>query len=391
MLWKPVRLFTFKRKFDFLRYRKAALIISSLINVAALVGAFTVGLNFGIDFRGGIAIQAKARDGVAQLDALRATVGNLNVGEVALQEFGDPSTALIRVQRQDAGPQCVAGAQRILQKRAGPDWRVAPGAAGTGDVLFTAPSALDSTGWRDAVSRVGLTVQERLLPRGANTTAKVDMTVDQQAEWCQQVAIKLVEDAIGDRYEIAGTESVGPKIGAELMETGIWAVLATMAAIALYVWFRFEWQFAVAALVAMLHDVLSTIGLFVLLQLDFNLAALAAVLTIAGYSINDTVVVFDRVRENMRRYKKLGLVDLLNLSLNETLARTLMTSATVFVAILALVLFGGPVLASFSVAMLWGVIVGVYSTVWIACAALVYMNFRPEQLRPKEEAEKAEA
>ncbi|MDP2378576.1 protein translocase subunit SecF [Reyranella sp.] len=391
-MWKPVRLFWFKRKFDFLQYRKPALIISSLINIAALIGIFTAGLNFGIDFRGGIAIQAKARNGVAQLDALRATVGALNVGEVALQEFGDPSTALIRVQRQDAGAQCVAGAQRVMQRRAGADWRVVPGAAGTGDVQFTAPSALDSTSWRDAVSHVGLTVQERQLPRGAIATAKIDMTVEQQAEWCQQVAIKLVEDAIGANYEIRGTESVGPKIGDELMVSGIWAVLATMAAIALYVWFRFEWQFGVAALIAMLHDVLSTIGLFVLLQLDFNLAALAAVLTVAGYSINDTVVIFDRVRENMRRYKKLPLIELLNISLNETMARTLMTSATVFVAILALVLFGGPVLESFSVAMLWGVIVGAYSSIWIACAALVYLNLRPDQLRPADdEAAKAKA
>jgi preprotein translocase SecF subunit len=218
------------------------------------------------------------------------------------------------------------------------------------------------------------------------------MTPDQRAEWCQQVAIKLVEDTIGDKYELRGTESVGPKIGAELMHSGVIAVLATLAAIAIYVWFRFEWQFGVGALIALLHDVLCTVGLFVLLRLDFSLTALAALLTIAGYSINDTVVIFDRVRENMRRYKKLPLLDLLNLSINETLARTLMTSGTVFVAVLALVLFGGPVLYSFSIAMLWGVIVGTYSSIWIASACLVYLNLRPEQLRTSEEkAEKAKA
>jgi preprotein translocase subunit SecF len=169
------------------------------------------------------------------------------------------------------------------------------------------------------------------------------------------------------------------------MHSGVIAVLATLAAIAIYVWFRFEWQFGVGALIAMLHDVLSTIGLFVLLRLDFSLTALAALLTIAGYSINDTVVIFDRARENMRRYKKMPLIDLLNVSINETLARTLMTAGTVFVAVLALVLFGGPVLYSFSIAMLWGVIVGTYSSIWIACAGLVYMNLRPEQLRHEEE------
>ena len=137
---------------------------------------------------------------------------------------------------------------------------------------------------------------------------------------------------------------------------------------------------------------LSTVGIFVLFRLDFSLTALAALLTIAGYSINDTVVIFDRVRENMRRYKRMGLVELLNFSINETLARTIMTAGTVFVAVLALVLFGGPVLYSFSIAMLWGVVVGTYSSIWIASAALVYMNLRPEQLRVgKDDEAKAKA
>lgn len=393
MLWKPVRLFAFKRQFDFLGQRKAALILSTAINVIAIIGVIAVGLNFGIDFKGGIAIQARAKDGKAELDRLRTIIGGLGVGEVSLQEFGDPSTALIRIQRQDGDNQCVAGAQRVMQTRAGAAWQVKPGPAGTGDVEFTSPAALEAAGWRDAVSRAGLTILERQLPRGTTATAKIEMSPEQRAEWCQQVAIKLVEDAIGANYEMRGTESVGPKIGGELMMSGIWAVIATMVAIAVYVWVRFEWQFAVGALIAMLHDVISTIGIFVLLQLDFSLTALAAVLTIAGYSINDTVVIFDRVRENMRRYKKMPILELLNLSVNETLARTLMTSATVFVAVLALVLFGGPVLYSFSVAMLWGVIVGTYSSVWVACAGLVYFGLRADQLRPpaEEKAEKADA
>ena len=155
------------------------------------------------------------------------------------------------------------------------------------------------------------------------------MTPDQRAEWCQQVAIKTIEDAIGDKYELRSTESVGPKIGEELMHGGILAALATMAAIVVYVWFRYEWQFGVGALIAMLHDIISTLGIFVIFQLDFSLTALAAVLTIAGYSINDKVVIFDRVRENLRRYKKMGLIELLNFSINEALARTLMTASTV--------------------------------------------------------------
>ena len=392
MLWRPHHLIRARTNFDFLGKRKIAMIFSTAINVASLVGVFVFGLNFGIDFEGGIAIQVRAKQGTVQLEELRSTLGHLGVGEVSLQEFGDASTALIRVQRQEGNNQCVANAERVMKRRAGDGWVVKPGPAGSGDVEFAAPRALDGVSWRDAVSRAGLTVQERQLPRGTVNTAKIDMTPEQQAEWCQQVAIKLVEDVIGDKYELRGTESVGPKIGEELMRNGILAVVATLAAIAIYVWFRFEWQFGVGALIALLHDVISTLGLFVLLRLDFSLTALAALLTIAGYSINDTVVIFDRVRENMRRYKKLPLLDLLNLSINETLARTLMTSGTVFVAVLALVLFGGPVLYSFSVAMLWGVIVGTYSSIWIASACLVYLNLRPEQLRISEEnAEKAKA
>jgi len=393
MLWKPHHLIRKRTSFDFLGKRKIALVLSSVVNLAALVGVFVFGLNFGIDFQGGIAIQVRAKQGEVQLDTLRSELGNLGVGEVTLQEFGDKSTALVRVQRQEGNAECVAHADAVMKRRAGNGWSVKPGPdSKTGDVDFTAPSTLDGAGWRDAVSQVGLTLQERQVPRANSNTARIDMSLEQRAEWCQQVAIKVVDDTIKDRYEIRSTESVGPKVGGELMQSGIWAVVATLGAIAVYVWFRFEWQFGVGALIALLHDVLSTVGIFVLFHLDFSLTALAALLTIAGYSVNDTVVIFDRVRENMRRYKKMGLIELLNFSINETLARTLMTSGTVFVAVLALVLFGGPVLYSFSIAMLWGVIVGTYSSIWVAGACLVYLKLRPEQLRIDEEkAEKAKA
>ncbi|CAN5604149.1 hypothetical protein BH10PSE6_BH10PSE6_50230 [soil metagenome] len=392
MLWRPHHLIRAKTNFDFLGKRRIALILSTTINVLALVGVAVIGLNFGIDFEGGIAIQVRGKEGAIQLEELRTTVGNLGVGEVSLQEFGDSRNALVRVQRQEGNAACVAHADKVMKTRAGAGWGVKPvGPPTGGDVEFSAPAAMDAVGWRDAVSHVGLTIQERQLPRANTNTAKIEMSLDQRAEWCQQVAIKLVEDTIGGKYELRGTEAVGPKIGAELMQSGIYAVVATLAAICLYVWFRFEWQFGVGALVALLHDVISTLGLFVLLQLDFSLTALAALLTIAGYSINDTVVIFDRVRENMRRYKKMSLIDLLNLSLNETLARTFMTAGTVFVAVLALVLFGGPVLYSFSVAMLWGVIVGTYSSIWVASGMLVYLKLRPDQLQEKDKDEAAPA
>jgi preprotein translocase subunit SecF len=391
MLWKPHHLIRQRTSFDFLGKRKIALVLSSVVNLAALIGVFVFGLNFGIDFEGGIAIQVRAKDGQVHLDNLRSELGNLGIGEVTLQEFGDKSTALVRVQRQEGNAECVAHADAVMKRRAGNGWSVKPGPDDkTGDVDFTAPnSTLDAAGWRDAVSQVGLTLQERQVPRANSNTARIDMSLEQRAEWCQQVAIKVVDDTIKDRYEIRSTESVGPKVGGELMQSGIWAVVATLGAIAIYVWLRFEWQFGVGALIALLHDVLSTVGIFVLFHLDFSLTALAAVLTIAGYSVNDTVVIFDRVRENMRRYKKMGLIELLNFSINETLARTIMTAGTVFVAVLALVLFGGPVLYSFSIAMLWGVIVGTYSSIWIASACLVYLKLRPEQLRVDEAKAKA--
>jgi preprotein translocase subunit SecF len=391
MLWKPHHLIRHRTTFDFLGKRKIALVLSTVVNLAALVGVFVFGLNFGIDFEGGIALQVRAKQGDIHLDDLRATLGGLGVGEVTLQEFGDSRTALIRVQRQEGDARCVAHADNVMKRRAGQGWSVKPGPANTGDVEFAAPSTLDPGGWRDAVSQVGLTIQERQLPRANSNTARIDMSPEQRAEWCQQVAIKLVEDTISNQYELRGTESVGPKVGEELMSSGIWAVVATLGAIAIYVWLRFEWQFGVGALIALLHDVLSTVGIFVLFHLDFSLTALAALLTIAGYSVNDTVVIFDRVRENMRRYKRMGLVELLNFSINETLARTIMTAGTVFVAVLALVLFGGPVLYSFSIAMLWGVIVGTYSSIWIASASLVYLNLRPEQLRAGKDDEATKA
>ena len=174
--------------------------------------------------------------------------------------------------------------------------------------------------------------------------------------------------------EYRRTEFVGPTVGAELKEAAIWAVLAAIGAILLYIWFRFEWQFGIGAVVALSHDVISTIGLFSLFQLEFNLATVAAVLTIAGYSINDTVVVFDRVRENMRRYKKMPLDELFNKSINETLSRTVMTSVTTMLALIALFLFGGEVIRGFAIALIWGVLVGTYSSISLAVPLLLYLN-----------------
>lgn len=165
-------------------------------------------------------------------------------------------------------------------------------------------------------------------------------------------------------------------MGAELAEKGVLAVVCALLAIMVYIWFRFEWQFSIAAIMALAHDVLSTIGLFALTSFEFNLATVAAILTIAGYSINDTVVVFDRVRENLRRYKSYDQRAILNMSLNETLSRTVMTSVTTGLALLAIVLFGGAVLRDFALAMMWGVLIGTYSSIFVAVGMLGFFDLK---------------
>ncbi len=291
-----IRLVPEQTAINFIRMRMFAFMFSATLVIASFGLFFTQGLNLGIDFLGGVLVEVKTK-GPADIADLRDRVGGLDIGEVALQEFGAPDDVLIRIQRQDGGEQA------------------------------------------------------------------------------QQAAVNSVKQALGDQVaEYRRIEFVGPTVGAELQESATWAVLAAVGAILLYIWFRFEWQFGVGATVALTHDVLTTIGLFSLLQLEFNLATVAAVLTIAGYSINDTVVIFDRVRENLRRYKRMPLAELCNLSINETLSRTAMTSFTTLLALFALYLFGGEVIRGFSIALIWGIVIGTFSTIWVAVPILLYLN-----------------
>ncbi|WP_425091007.1 protein translocase subunit SecF [Tropicimonas sp. S265A] len=181
--------------------------------------------------------------------------------------------------------------------------------------------------------------------------------------------VLAIEDAlrtVDPDMQFPSVESVGPKVSGELILTAILAVSASMVAILIYIWLRFEWQFSVGAIAALIHDVVLTIGIFSLLQIRFDLATIAAILTIIGYSINDTVVIFDRLRENLIKYKKKPLRDVMNLSVNETLSRTVMTSGTTLLALIALLVLGGDVIRGFVFAIFWGVIVGTYSSVFVA-------------------------
>jgi preprotein translocase subunit SecF len=285
-------------RLPFMRYKGLCFGLSLLFMAASLGLYFTVGLNYGVDFKGGSLIEVQSKSGPADLSAMRSKLNSLGVGKVQIQSFGADTDVLIRVEQQ-------------------------PGGDGE-----------------------------------------------------QQVAMRKVVDALGDAYTQRRIEVVGPAVSAELRRTGIIAVFASIIAIIVYVWFRFEWQFAVGCVVALLHDVLVTVGLFSLLQLDFDLSIVAALLTILGYSVNDSVVVSDRIRENLRKFKRMDLNELLNVSINETLSRTILTGMTAIAGILALLIFGGEVIRNFSFAMLFGIVIGTYSSVFIAAPLLGYLGVR---------------
>lgn len=284
-------------KFNFIGYRLAFFSVSVFLVLASFVLVFSKGLNFGIDFTGGIMIEVKMPE-PGQIGVMRDKLAGLDLGSYELQEFGAPDDILIRIQPQDGG------------------------------------------------------------------------------EAAQVAAVESVKAALGEGVEYRRTELVGPKVSGDLLMDGIYATVAAMLSIMVYVWFRFEWQFGVAGLVALSHDVIATIGVFSLIQHEFNLTTVAALLTIAGYSINDTVVVFDRVRENLRKYKTMPLPDLFNLSVNETLSRTSMTALTTLLALAALYIFGGEIIRDFAFAMIWGLFVGTYSSVCVATPMLLYMSIR---------------
>ncbi len=281
---------------DFMRLHIVGFAFSIVLTIASIVAFLSVGLNYGIDFVGGVLIEARSTSGPADLADMRQKIDALHLGENSLQGFGGPNDVLIRLSRQPGG---------------------------------------------DAV---------------------------------QEKAVNAVRQALGATIEFRRVEVVGPKVGEELIRAGVLATVLALLAIAAYVWFRFEWQFGVGAMISTAHDVITTVGLFAIFQLEFNLTTLAAILTVAGYSINDTVVIYDRVRETMRKYRTMDFKQLINLSLNETLSRTILTVMTVALAVLSLLLFGGEVLRGFSIAMLWGIVIGTYSSLFIAAPLLYYIR-----------------
>jgi len=194
----------------------------------------------------------------------------------------------------------------------------------------------------------------------------------------QQRAVESVRTLVGAEYDLRRVEVVGPRVSNELVQSGTLGVVLSILAVLSYLWFRFEWQFAIGAVIATMHDLLLTVGFFSITQLEFNTTSIAAILTIVGYSLNETVVVLDRIRENMRKYKKMATAQLIDMSINAVLPRTLMTATTVMLALLALVIFGGQVIRSFSLAMIWGIFVATYSSIFICSPMLIYLGLRNE-------------
>ena len=244
--------------------------------------------------------------------------------------------------------------------------------------------------YRDAIAPLGLgdvSITEVFDPTFAEDQNVTMIRIQAQdgEEAVTSDVIRNVEkalQAVAPDISFVSVESVGPKVSGELIQTAVIAVLLAIGAVLIYIWLRFEWQFALGAVAALVHDVVLTIGVFSELQIRFDLAIIAALLTIVGYSLNDTVVVFDRVRENLRKYKKLELKEVLNLSINETLSRTMMTSVTTLLALLALFILGGDVIRGFVFAMIWGVIVGTYSSIFIASAALLKLGVKRDWSKP---------
>ncbi|MCA1296952.1 protein translocase subunit SecF [Stappia indica] len=294
-----LRLIPDNTQIRFMRLRTISYPLTIVLILASIGLFFSVGLNFGIDFKGGTVFEMKTMESPADISGIRTQLGTLDLGDVQVQQFGAPDEVLVRVQQPDGG------------------------------------------------------------------------------ELAQQSVVSLVREAFGESVEFRRVEVVGPRVSGELAQAGTIAVVASLLVILFYIWFRFEWHFAIGAIITTVNDIIITIGLFVVLQLEFSLSSIAAVLTIIGYSLNDTVVVYDRIRENLRRYKKMPLPELLDRSINEMLSRTVMTSVTTLLALLALYSFGGEVIRSFTLAMIFGVVIGTYSSIFLAAPMLIVLKLRP--------------
>lgn len=302
-----VRLIPTDTAVPFIKARLVAFFISVALILGSITAFATLGLNFGIDFKGGTAIEVKTQ-GPADTGALREVLSGLDLGDVQVQGFGAEDEALVRV---------------------------------------------------------GLVSAERVNEIDGYTVAN-DAEAQQAVR--QMVSLALEEAFPGIVFQ--KTESLSPQVSGELVVAGATSIGVALFLMLIYIWFRFEWQYSVGAVLALIHDVIATIGFFAITQLEFNLSTIAAILTIVGYSMNDTVIVYDRIREDFRKFKTRPTVDVLNGAINSTLSRTILTSGTTLIAIVAMAVIGGPALEGFALALIWGVGVGTYSSIFVAAPLL---------------------
>lgn len=297
----------------FLKWRMPFYVVSILLIAASWGLVIGKGLNYGVDFAGGLEIRASFTESAeAPIPDLRKQVADLGYGEPIIQRFGDPNEVSIRVRLPESAEGDKGAAQKIT-------------------------NAL--------IAKL--------------KTAHPDFRLD-------------------------GNDTVSGKVSGEFREKAVYALLAAMLAIAIYIWVRFEWQFGVGALFALFHDVSLTLGMFALFQLEFSLQIVAAILAIIGYSLNDTIVVYDRIRENLKKFRRMPIVELLDLSVNETLARTVMTSLTLLIALVPLLFFGPASLFGLTIAIVMGIFVGTYSSIYMAAPILVWLKVTSDSFVPTE-------
>jgi preprotein translocase subunit SecF len=296
-----IRLWPENSHVDFMRLRRFSFPLSALISVLTVIMLATVGLNFGIDFKGGTLMELQSKAGQVDVGNVRQTAESFGFGEVEVQEFGNAGGVSLRFAIQPGG------------------------------------------------------------------------------EAAQSAVVQKARDTFGGQFDFQRVETVGPRVSNELVQTGTIGIVLSILAVLLYLWFRFERELAIGSIIGTMHDIVLTIGFFVITRHEFNMTSIAAILTIVGYSLNETVVVFDRTRELMRRYKTMPTEELLNVSINHTMSRTIMTAATTALSLLALVLFGGRAIEGFAQVMLYGVIICTYSAICISSPMLIYIGLRSSE------------
>ena len=377
-----------KTNFDFIGKRKPAIFISTLVNLAIIVGLAVKGFNFGVDFAGGTVVEVKFNQSISAAEVRkRAESGELH--DVSVQSIGaaDENAFLLRLggvtQLTEESAAKVKQALESLGSLKKVDSDLA-----NGIVNFRSDKPLEPKAIETAVEGSGTGVEEVRSLGEAPAGGGYDYQVVASG-MADRIRASLAKGQAEQDFEMRRVEYVGPQVGKQLRNRGVMALLYAMVAILIYVAFRFDFKFGPGALVAMVHDVIMVCGYYLVSQAEFSLTAIAALLTIVGYSVNDTIVIYDRIREDMAKYKGKPLAEVINIAVNDTLARTILTSGTTALSLVGLILFGVGEIRDFALAMLVGIIVGTYSSVYIASPLTIWLDERAAAREAREKGLKA--